>query len=67
MPWILDEPYDALDAAGIAALDGLLSAHLARGGSIILTSHQALAAMQGVARIWRLDARGLTDTGVATA
>ncbi|MEY8878407.1 MAG: heme ABC exporter ATP-binding protein CcmA [Leptothrix sp. (in: b-proteobacteria)] len=43
-PWILDEPYDALDSAGIGALDAMLTEHLARGGSAILTSHQALAA-----------------------
>ncbi len=38
--WILDEPYDALDDEGIASIDGLLVEHLARGGSVLLTSHQ---------------------------
>ena len=38
--WILDEPYDALDGDGIERLDGLLHEHLARGGSVLLTSHQ---------------------------
>jgi heme exporter protein A len=38
--WILDEPYDALDVDGIAAINGLLREHLARGGSTLLTSHQ---------------------------
>ena len=38
--WILDEPYDALDTDGIERLDGLLHEHLARGGSVLLTSHQ---------------------------
>lgn len=37
--WILDEPYDALDADGIATVDALLHQHLARGGSVLLTSH----------------------------
>jgi heme exporter protein A len=37
--WILDEPYDALDVDGIAAVNGLLHEHLARGGSVLLTSH----------------------------
>lgn len=37
--WILDEPYDALDADGIACVDALLHEHLARGGSVLLTSH----------------------------
>lgn len=38
--WILDEPYDALDDEGVACIDGLLVEHLARGGSLLLTSHQ---------------------------
>ena len=39
--WVLDEPYDALDRDGIERLDSLLHEHLARGGSVLLTSHQA--------------------------
>jgi heme exporter protein A len=38
--WLLDEPYDALDAAGIAVLDQALAEHLQGGGSLVLTSHQ---------------------------
>jgi heme exporter protein A len=37
--WILDEPYDALDADGIACVNGLLHEHLGRRGSVLLTSH----------------------------
>jgi len=37
--WILDEPYDALDVDGIACVNGLLHEHLARRGSVLLTSH----------------------------
>jgi heme exporter protein A len=37
--WVLDEPFDALDVAGTAALHALLAAHRARGGSVLLTSH----------------------------
>jgi heme exporter protein A len=67
MPWILDEPYDALDVAGIAALDGLLGAHLARGGSVILTSHQPLSHLAGEAGELRLTAQGIaTPTAEAT-
>ncbi|MEY4750915.1 MAG: hypothetical protein RIQ60_3129 [Pseudomonadota bacterium] len=58
-PWILDEPYDALDVAGIAALDELLAAHLARGGSVILTSHQPLHHLAGEAGEIRLTAKGI--------
>lgn len=42
--WLLDEPYDALDADGVASVDALLQQHLARGGSLLLTSHQAPSA-----------------------
>jgi len=38
-PWVLDEPFDALDVAGTATLHALLAAHRARGGSVLLTSH----------------------------
>jgi heme exporter protein A len=41
--WILDEPYDALDADGSAILDEVLCAHAARGGSVVLTSHLPLS------------------------
>jgi heme exporter protein A len=40
--WLLDEPFDALDAEGVAALNELLAAHAARGGSVLLTSHVPL-------------------------
>jgi len=41
--WLLDEPFDALDAEGVAALNQLLAEHAARGGSVLLTSHVALS------------------------
>ena len=40
--WILDEPYDALDAEGSAVVDGLLCAHAEQGGCVVLTSHLPL-------------------------
>lgn len=39
--WLLDEPYDALDADGVQAVDALLHEHLGRGGSVLLSSHVA--------------------------
>ncbi len=39
--WLLDEPFDALDADGVERLDALLQQHLGRGGTVLLTSHQA--------------------------
>jgi heme exporter protein A len=44
--WILDEPYDALDTDGIARLDALITEHAARGGLVLLTSHQAVTLPQ---------------------
>jgi heme exporter protein A len=41
--WILDEPFDALDADGIEAVNELLRNHLGRNGSVLLTSHLALS------------------------
>lgn len=38
--WLLDEPFNALDANAIGALQDCLKAHLANGGMIVLTSHQ---------------------------
>lgn len=40
--WLLDEPFDALDASGIALLEAMLAAHTARGGGAIVTSHRPL-------------------------
>jgi heme exporter protein A len=40
--WILDEPFDALDAHSVDVLGGLIEAHRQRGGVVLLTSHQAV-------------------------
>ena len=46
--WLLDEPYDALDADSAACLSGLIQDHAARGGAVLLTSHQASLDLWGV-------------------
>jgi len=38
--WLLDEPFAALDAEAVEQLSRLATAHLARGGLLVLTSHQ---------------------------
>jgi heme exporter protein A len=38
--WILDEPFAALDAAGSELVQSLAGEHLARGGIVVLTTHQ---------------------------
>jgi heme exporter protein A len=51
--WILDEPFIALDARGVAALSALVARRLAGGGIVVLTTHQDVAveatAVQSVA------------------
>ena len=44
--WLLDEPFDALDDAGVQALCALMAAHCARGGAVLFTSHQAVAGLR---------------------
>ena len=53
--WILDEPYDALDAEGTAIVDALLTGHAEAGGSVLFTSHVESAIDARRLRIHRLD------------
>lgn len=48
--WILDEPFTAIDKAGVIELETLIAQQCARGGLAILTSHQdlKLANLRGV-------------------
>lgn len=41
--WILDEPFTAIDKAGVAAKEQLIADHAKQGGSVILTTHHELA------------------------
>jgi heme exporter protein A len=41
--WILDEPFNALDAHAIQELQGVIAEHLEGNGLVVLTSHQPLA------------------------
>lgn len=54
--WLLDEPFDALDGEGVQALHGLLSEQARRGGSVLLTSHQAVELRDPVPQTLDLDA-----------
>lgn len=40
--WLLDEPFTAIDKAGVAELETLLVQHVERGGAVVMTSHQSL-------------------------
>ena len=41
-PWLLDEPFDALDVAGVELLADVVAQHARRGGCVLLTSHLPL-------------------------
>lgn len=49
--WILDEPFTALDVAGVALMRRLLEDHLAQGGMAVLTSHQAIEVQAEVVKV----------------
>jgi len=38
--WVLDEPFAALDTRALETVVSLIDDHLARGGAVILTTHQ---------------------------
>ncbi|RJG49123.1 cytochrome c biogenesis heme-transporting ATPase CcmA [Motilimonas pumila] len=40
--WLLDEPFTAIDKKGVKVLEQLFLKHAARGGRVILTTHQDL-------------------------
>lgn len=40
--WLLDEPFTAVDAAGVTELESLIQEHVQGGGLVILTSHQPI-------------------------
>jgi heme exporter protein A len=45
--WVLDEPFSALDAAGIGLLSTMIESHLELGGIAVLTSHQVMPLPSG--------------------
>ena len=54
--WLLDEPLTSLDVAAISLLEGVLAAHVARGGMVMLTTHQPIRTPSGT--IQRLQLNG---------
>lgn len=46
--WILDEPFTAIDKAGVAALEQHILAHAGEGGMVVLTTHHGLDHLPGV-------------------
>lgn len=41
--WLLDEPGNGLDRAGLAMLEQVIARHRAGGGAVVLTTHQPLS------------------------
>ncbi|WP_440978912.1 heme ABC exporter ATP-binding protein CcmA [Sphingomonas pseudosanguinis] len=41
--WLLDEPGNGLDSAGLAMLEQVIARHRAGGGAVMLTTHQPLS------------------------
>ena len=41
--WLLDEPLNGLDNAGVALVEALIAERQARGGAVIVASHQPIA------------------------
>jgi heme exporter protein A len=52
--WVLDEPFNALDSAATAWLEGLVRGQLRRGGAVVLTSHQGVALDDAVHQVLTL-------------
>jgi len=57
--WLLDEPFDALDDEGVQILCAQLSRQARRGGSVMLTSHQAVPLRDPVPLTLDLDAHAI--------
>ncbi|MDR2113223.1 MAG: cytochrome c biogenesis heme-transporting ATPase CcmA, partial [Candidatus Accumulibacter sp.] len=48
--WLLDEPFEALDAAAVDSVAALVGAHLQRGGLAVLSTHQPAAIAASASR-----------------
>ncbi len=55
--WILDEPFTALDQSAIGLLQAHFQQHCAKGGAIILTTHQPLPMLASQLRQLELEYR----------
>ncbi len=49
--WLLDEPFTLIDKAGVKALSAHLATHAARGGAVVVTSHQPVAVSYPLRRV----------------
>ena len=49
--WVLDEPFNALDTVATAWLKDLITEQTARGGIVVLTSHQSIVFSDAVQQV----------------
>lgn len=49
--WLLDEPFSAIDPAGVVQLQARMQQHLDAGGLLVLTSHQPVSLIQPLASL----------------
>lgn len=49
--WVLDEPFTAIDKAGVQAIEELLVHQAQQGGAVILTTHQDLRHVPGLRKL----------------
>ena len=49
--WLLDEPFAAIDQAGVARLSDRIDRHVAAGGAVVLTTHQDAPLTADVRRV----------------
>ena len=52
--WVLDEPFTALDASGVAIIDAMLREHTGAGGGAMITSHHPVALSGVTPRLVRI-------------
>lgn len=52
--WILDEPFVGLDVAAVDLLQSVIREHVARGGMVILTTHQEVPLTSGTVKRLKL-------------
>ncbi len=52
--WVLDEPFNALDADAVVVLQEVISSHIDRSGLVVLTTHQEVTLTSAGVRHLRL-------------
>jgi heme exporter protein A len=52
--WLLDEPFTALDDAGVALVVELMRGHMHDGGALLFATHQPVTGLPGL-RTLRID------------